>query len=144
MAIEAIARSGTRVLSVESPIPETAKFFTAWFSHERNAFVCVFEHESFSPVADGALIPIGHGPVITDNSTPHVAVATDADPVFEGIVRDCCHQHWNSDSHKSPVFDFRPFITCQTCGNKRCPKATDCSLECTHSNDIGQPGSIFE
>lgn len=33
---------------------------------------------------------------------------------------------------------------CPICGNKRCPKATDHSLECTGSNDSGQPGSIYE
>jgi hypothetical protein len=34
-------------------------------------------------------------------------------------------------------------ILCETCGNKRCPHATDCSLACTHSNEPGQPGSIY-
>ena len=34
-------------------------------------------------------------------------------------------------------------ILCPTCGNKRCPKASDCSLECTNSNETGQPGSVY-
>ena len=34
-------------------------------------------------------------------------------------------------------------ILCPTCGCKRCPKATDCLLECTDSNDPGQPGSVY-
>ena len=30
-----------------------------------------------------------------------------------------------------------------SCGNKRCPKATDHRFECTGSNEPGQPGSIY-
>lgn len=36
------------------------------------------------------------------------------------------------------------FIVCPTCGNKRCPKATLHSLECTGSNSPGQKGSSYE
>ena len=32
-------------------------------------------------------------------------------------------------------------ILCPTCGNKRCPHATDHKFSCTGSNDPGQPGS---
>lgn len=35
-------------------------------------------------------------------------------------------------------------ILCPTCGNKRCPKATDHRLECTGSNEPGQKGSVYE
>jgi hypothetical protein len=34
-------------------------------------------------------------------------------------------------------------ILCPTCGNKRCPKASDHELACTNSNATGQPGSIY-
>jgi hypothetical protein len=34
-------------------------------------------------------------------------------------------------------------IVCAICGNKRCPKATNHDLDCTLSNDSGQPGSRF-
>jgi hypothetical protein len=37
----------------------------------------------------------------------------------------------------------RHMILCPKCGNKRCPKATDCSYACTNSNEVGQPGSIY-
>jgi hypothetical protein len=37
----------------------------------------------------------------------------------------------------------RPFIVCPTCGNKRCPKATRHDLDCTGSNEPGQPGSAY-
>lgn len=35
------------------------------------------------------------------------------------------------------------FIVCSTCGNKRCPKATDHELACTNSNEFGQAGSRY-
>lgn len=38
---------------------------------------------------------------------------------------------------------FRTMKLCPICGNKRCPKATDEKLECTNSNDPGQPGSAY-
>ena len=34
-------------------------------------------------------------------------------------------------------------IVCPTCGNKRCPHATDHGYPCTGSNDPGQPGSRY-
>ena len=34
-------------------------------------------------------------------------------------------------------------ILCSTCGNKRCPKATNHINNCTKSNEPGQQGSIF-
>lgn len=39
---------------------------------------------------------------------------------------------------------FQRMIVCKTCGNKRCPKATDHRLECTGSNRPGQKGSIYQ
>jgi hypothetical protein len=40
--------------------------------------------------------------------------------------------------------DFPKMIVCKICGNKRCPHATDESLECTNSNEPGQKGSRYE
>ena len=34
-------------------------------------------------------------------------------------------------------------ILCETCGNKRCPHATNHELPCTGSNAPGQPGSDY-
>jgi ribosomal protein L32 len=34
-------------------------------------------------------------------------------------------------------------IVCPTCGNKRCPHATDHNQACTNSNEPGQPGSRY-
>lgn len=33
-------------------------------------------------------------------------------------------------------------ILCPTCGNKRCPHASDHDLACTGSNEPGQAGSV--
>ena len=67
----------------------------------------------------------------------------------DGVV--CCRRHWELTNHKkangvdgvlwNPVG--MPFIVCRICGNKRCPKATDCKLDCTNSNEPGQAGSIY-
>lgn len=38
---------------------------------------------------------------------------------------------------------FHGMVVCVECGNKRCPKATDCSLYCTNSNESGQVGSAY-
>ena len=35
------------------------------------------------------------------------------------------------------------FIVCPTCGNKRCPHASDHDYPCTGSNEPGQEGSVF-
>lgn len=37
----------------------------------------------------------------------------------------------------------RPFIVCSTCGNKRCPKASDHLNPCSGSNATGQDESIY-
>jgi hypothetical protein len=34
-------------------------------------------------------------------------------------------------------------ILCETCGNKRCPHATNHNNKCTNSNDVRQAGSRY-
>lgn len=69
-------------------------------------------------------------------------------------IRECCRKHWELDAkRKAYAIDCigpvlmnplgMPFICCVVCRNKRCPKATDCSLGCTNSNAVGQEGSIY-
>jgi hypothetical protein len=54
-----------------------------------------------------------------------------------------CISDDNSTQDGFPVrFSF--MIVCPECGNKRCPKAADHRNECTHSNALGQPGSLYE
>ena len=65
--------------------------------------------------------------------------------------RTCCRTHWEADAGQHAVAVYgalwnpvgMTLIVCRTCGNKRCPSATDCGLECTGSNDPGQDGSIY-
>ncbi len=55
----------------------------------------------------------------------------------------CCHK-CRTASPAHPVFKpLTRMIVCPTCGNKRCPKASDHDLICTGSNEPGQPGSIY-
>ena len=39
--------------------------------------------------------------------------------------------------------EWRGMYLCETCGNKRCPHATDCQYVCTGSNEPGQRGSRY-
>lgn len=43
----------------------------------------------------------------------------------------------------TPEYQMTHFIACSTCGNKRCPHASDHLLACTGSNEPGQPGSVY-
>lgn len=58
---------------------------------------------------------------------------------------DCqCQRCWSENKPDFPGgITSRPFIVCGICGNKRCPHATDHRLECTGSNEPGQPGSSY-
>lgn len=51
----------------------------------------------------------------------------------------CCLKCWRDQNPDR----FRIMILCSTCGNKRCPHATDHRNPCTGSNAPGQPGSIY-
>lgn len=52
----------------------------------------------------------------------------------------CCHRCFYA---RESSFFMQRMILCSICGNKRCPKATDHTLECTNSNDEGQLGSLY-
>jgi hypothetical protein len=41
------------------------------------------------------------------------------------------------------ALDRSQMIVCRTCGNKRCPRATNSENPCTNSNEPGQPGSRY-
>lgn len=44
---------------------------------------------------------------------------------------------------RPPIWDDVRMVLCPTCGNKRCPHATDHRNACTGSNEPGQPGSSY-
>lgn len=60
---------------------------------------------------------------------------------------NCGNCHACLEGVNDPVTGFpvkaSRMILCPKCGNKRCPKATDHRLECTDSNEPGQPGSCY-
>jgi hypothetical protein len=62
-----------------------------------------------------------------------------AAPVQEPVTCYCCHSCFKASS--GMMLD--RMILCSECGNKRCPKASDHRLDCTSSNDPGQPGSVY-
>jgi len=60
----------------------------------------------------------------------------EAKEVNKRFTKVCCRKC-------DPDFVGRIMFLCPTCGNKRCPKATDHTLACTNSNEPGQPGSDY-
>ena len=79
----------------------------------------------------GAPEPAG-GPARGDEAP--AAADGEGDPVA-GTSGSCCAVHFTG---KWPIMH-----VCSVCGNKRCPKATDCANECTGSNEPGQKGSRY-
>ncbi len=55
----------------------------------------------------------------------------------------CCSRCFDFTASDHDRMFGRRMILCATCGNKRCPKATDHELKCTDSNEPGQPGSRY-
>jgi hypothetical protein len=60
-----------------------------------------------------------------------------AQPVPESSA--CCHACFKA----SGAILMTRMILCPTCGNKRCPRASDHRLECTDINEPGQTGSVY-
>lgn len=72
-----------------------------------------------------------------------IYAATDrriAREVAEADCRRCADGATTDDG--LPLTLSRMFL-CPTCGNKRCPKATDHDNACSGSNAPGQPGSVY-
>lgn len=67
--------------------------------------------------------------------------------VWDGVECSChrCIKEKNLVEHEGNFFPLSStrMILCPTCGNKRCPHASDHDLACTDSNDPGQPGSVY-
>lgn len=64
------------------------------------------------------------------------------------LLADACECHACEDKRTAHLSAWgrtlaRKFIVCATCGNKRCPRASDHELACTGSNASGQPGSRY-
>jgi DNA-directed RNA polymerase subunit RPC12/RpoP len=55
-----------------------------------------------------------------------------------------CVRCWREARERSEArWESRIMQLCPSCGNKRCPKASDHRLGCTGSNEPGQQGSIY-
>lgn len=71
---------------------------------------------------------------------------SDAD-VLRGLLADILAAQqpdcWCETCRPITLTDMR-MVLCPTCGNKRCPHATDHRNACTGSNEPGQPGSSWE
>lgn len=70
----------------------------------------------------------------------------DAFMVFWTPGEDCPCQKCRDYMHAVIGDDslvFQGMIVCPTCGNKRCPHASDHDFECTNSNATGQIGSNY-
>lgn len=55
----------------------------------------------------------------------------------------CIKEYDIRDSTGNFPLNLTQMIVCRICGNKRCPHASDHRLKCTHSNEPGQPGSLY-
>jgi Zn finger protein HypA/HybF involved in hydrogenase expression len=74
---------------------------------------------------------------LTYRSSEKVEVRQQAEP-------ECwCHKCNENNVVNNIPFGMTRMIVCPTCGNKRCPKASDHRLDCTGSNETGQPGSVY-
>lgn len=73
-----------------------------------------------------------------------VIVRADDDALDEPEQCEChrCIREHSLTANGLPL-SLTKMIVCPTCGNKRCPKASDHRLACTGSNEPGQPGSVY-
>lgn len=69
------------------------------------------------------------------------------DPIPTCQCIRCLNGMWElTPEDKRPVFPppSMMMILCPTCGNKRCPHASDHRNDCTGSNEPNQPGSVYQ
>ena len=86
-------------------------------------------------------------PITVDSST----YAENWDRIFgkkdqEEVVAEpeCYCYNCNKDRVEDGIpYVLTRMIVCPTCGNKRCPCATDHNCACTDSNEANQPGSRY-
>lgn len=73
-----------------------------------------------------------------------VACSSNNYPLKQPAEPKCwCHKCNENRLVNNIPFSMTRMIVCPTCGNKRCPKASDHRLDCTGSNETGQPGSVY-
>jgi len=66
---------------------------------------------------------------------------------MDALIAWTGYREWDDLRQETNQVLEHPFMRtmklCPICGNKRCPKATDEKLDCTNSNEPGQPGSAY-
>lgn len=70
-----------------------------------------------------------------------------ADPLHQTTTcscRTCATERAKDMPMHEAILHTGRFFACETCGNKRCPHATDHRLACTGSNAPGQAGSVYQ
>ena len=65
--------------------------------------------------------------------------------VLDSNCKNClkCHEKFPRTAENFFDHPLNRMTLCSTCGNKRCPRATDHDNACTGSNEPGQPGSNY-
>jgi hypothetical protein len=112
-------------------------------AHEPATEPPVTEAEQSAALADG---PRNREAFVSEPKRPRRAATEPEDPRIEDDCGAC--QKCLVDVPAYPgsgwlTVPMTRMIVCTDCGNKRCPKATDHTLECTGSNEPGQPGSVY-
>ncbi|WP_144409755.1 hypothetical protein [Cupriavidus basilensis] len=88
-------------------------------------------------------IQLGNGAYIDLSVMP--LLATHSPSPVQSQARACgCHKCIRDKDDASGIpLALTRMVLCPTCGNKRCPRASDHDRACTGSNEPGQEGSIY-
>lgn len=81
-----------------------------------------------------------------EDTTPAAGSPVERPVVQPGPARCECHACIAEHDLRGPggwPLAMTQMVVCPTCGNKRCPHATDHRNACTGSNDAGQRGSLY-
>lgn len=133
-AINACAAASTEIQRLAAQLAEIeAQEPVAWIEHELSGSGERHLHFERRPkvLRDEVIAPVWTALI------PHPVPA--AEPVLgvrEVVCR--CRRCLTERGDSTPMM-----IVCPTCGNKRCPHATDHRHACTGSNEPGQPGSYY-
>lgn len=80
-----------------------------------------------------------HADISEADAIEFAAMLQGSPALHEETQRSKC---WCRTCRPVNMTDMR-FVVCPECGNKRCPRANDCSNVCSGSNEPGQEGSAY-
>jgi len=87
--------------------------------------------------------PLHHILESHDLCGPAIAACEAALEAKDERVECWCHKCNKNELVNGIPFAMTRMILCPNCGNKRCPKASDHTLQCTNSNKPNQDGSVY-